>query len=72
MIVTQKRVPMESSESLPKIREQGPDGRYLEPSSFIDAVAPTEEGFNRISRQQYSICMYSSSSRADSSVSSRG
>lgn len=30
--------------------------RYLEPSSFIDAVAPTEEGFNRISRQQYSIC----------------
>jgi solute carrier family 25 aspartate/glutamate transporter 12/13 len=34
----------------------GADGRYLEPSSFIDAVAPTEEGFNRISRQQYSIC----------------
>ena len=30
-------------------------GRYLEPSTFIDAVAPTEEGFNRISRQQYSI-----------------
>lgn len=29
--------------------------RYLEPSTFIDAVAPTEEGFNRISRQQYSI-----------------
>lgn len=44
--------------------------RYLDPSSFIDAVAPTEEGFNRISRQQYSICESSErASERDSALS---
>ena len=52
MIGTQKRGLTESSRCNVS---DGANGRYLEPSSFIDAVAPTEEGFNRISRQQYSI-----------------
>lgn len=50
---TLQRAQMVSSEY---VAEGGLTSRYLEPSSFIDAVAPTEEGFNRISRQQYSIC----------------
>ena len=52
--------------------EDGADERYLEPSTFIDAVAPTEEGFNRISRQQYSICESLMLCGADISVSSCG
>jgi hypothetical protein len=30
--------------------------RYLTPTQFIEAIAPTEEGFNRIKREQYSVC----------------
>jgi hypothetical protein len=52
LIGTQKR---DLTESSGFYVYDGANGRYLEPSSFIDAVAPTEEGFNRISRQQYSI-----------------
>ncbi|ORX36058.1 putative mitochondrial inner membrane protein [Kockovaella imperatae] len=29
--------------------------KYLTATEFIDAIAPTEEGFNRIKREQYSI-----------------
>lgn len=38
-------------------RDADPDylSRYLTASTFIDAIAPTEEGFNRIRREQYSI-----------------
>ncbi len=36
------------------------DRRYLNPTQFIDAIAPTDEGFSRIHREQYSICVLNS------------
>jgi hypothetical protein len=65
LIGTQKR---DLTESSGFYVYDGANGRYLEPSSFIDAVAPTEEGFNRISRQQYSIREFIYVSGADISV----
>ncbi|WVF70310.1 hypothetical protein IAT40_005099 [Kwoniella sp. CBS 6097] len=34
-------------------KEQGDGKKYLNPSQFIDAIAPTDEGFSKIKREQY-------------------
>lgn len=39
----------------PNSREKVTNNRYLNPHQFIDAIAPTEEGFSRIKRDQYSL-----------------
>ncbi|GFZ43677.1 Aspartate-glutamate carrier 1 [Saitozyma sp. JCM 24511] len=36
-------------------KEEREGKKYLSPSQFIDAIAPTDEGFSRIRREQYSI-----------------
>lgn len=43
----------------------GPDGKkYLDTTQFIDAIAPPEEGFHRIKREQYSLCESRASNQA--------
>ncbi|EIW72497.1 hypothetical protein TREMEDRAFT_41792 [Tremella mesenterica DSM 1558] len=36
-------------------KEEVEGKKYLNPTQFIDAIAPTDEGFNRIKREQYAV-----------------
>ncbi|KAL1408030.1 mitochondrial aspartate-glutamate transporter agc1 [Vanrija albida] len=43
--------------------------KFLNESEFIDAIAPTDEGFNRINREQYGVLFRVAANRATNLVS---